>query len=168
MLNAPEQLRHLRPMDPIATGIASYIEHMRDIYNAFSGDVAAGRNTSVIQRLEKLQCALEYFSLATGTCAISRELREHLHTTIVSLQTLVAWQQRSDNSLWPSRKACNVWSFLSTLIVENFFSIIRLKHRYPSLELYAVTYYAAYNYLVWRLSTDTFCPQFKNEPLGKV
>jgi len=60
-----------------------------------------------------------------------------------------------------------IFSFLSTNMVENFFSIIRSKFRYPSLAMYATAYHAAYNYLVWRLSPDSGCPQFK-APIGQA
>jgi hypothetical protein len=42
-------------------------------------------------------------------------------------------------------------SFLTTLIVENFFSTVRAKVRYPNLWQYATYYYSATNELVKKL-----------------
>jgi hypothetical protein len=74
--------------------------------------------------------------------------------TIKSLRVLLPLQQEC----LPGQ-AQPAWSFLSTLIVENFFSIIRSKHRYPSLHLYAITYHSAFNHLVYRLSFNSGCKQ---------
>jgi len=161
---APGHLRTLYSKDPAATGLAEYLEHLHGIYFVFH---VADETTLPEARFTLLDSALKYFSLPCAS--MSTDFVNHLQITITSLRALVAWQQKGDPVWWPQRQVCPRWSYLSTLVVEHFFSIIRSIQPYPSLAQYAVSYYAAYNHLVFCLSTDMLCPQFQaRAAFGKV
>jgi hypothetical protein len=132
----------------------------------FSGD----KKATATERLVKLDGTVKWFleTPPKNGSGLTDELAFSLRTTLQSLQRLIAWQESSAaHSFWPSGKAHPTFSFLSTNVVENFFSIIRSKFRYPSLLMYATAYHAAYRYLVWRLAPDSGCPQFK-APIGQA
>jgi hypothetical protein len=135
---------------------------MRDLYNVFSGD----KTMTAAQRLVQLDTTVTWFlDTPKNGVGLTDEVAYSLRTTTSSLRRLVEWQEQPSNRLWPSHTAHTVFSFLSTNVVENFFSIVRAKFRYPSLLMYATAYRAAYHYLVWRLAPDSGCPQFK-APIG--
>ena len=164
LFSLPEKLRKLAPADQTTSGLADFFSKMKDYYDVFSGDKAM----TAAERLGKLDATIKWFfdTPKNGT-GLTDELAFSLRTTATSLRRLVVWQESPVNSFWPSHTAHPIFSFLSTNVVENFFSIIRSKFRYPSLVMYATAYHAAYHYLVWRLAPDSGCPQFK-APIGQA
>lgn len=158
----PDKLRQLLPTDPTAGALALFFNKMNDYYDVFSGNKAM----TAAERLAKLDETVKWFlDTPRNGIGLTDELVFSLRSTAASLHRLVAWQEHASNLFWPSHTAHAVFSFLSTNVVENFFSIIRSKFRYPSLVMYATAYHAAYRYLVWRLAPDSGCPQFK-APIG--
>ena len=85
----------------------------------------------------------------------SQKISDQIRQTCQGISSLAS--QRSD--LKPS--------VLGTLIVENFFSRVRGKVRFPSLFEFAIYYNHAYEELVKRFATDYICP-FPKRRKGKT
>lgn len=150
-LNAAAALLPAEVSGPVSL-LAEYFLNMKKIYNAFSFKHSA---TPYNKRLTALKEANLYFKSVLQPNVYATACTSHLQATYDSLTRLCDWQVSA--GLWPD-SAPLPWSFLSTLVVENFFSQIRAKHRFPSLALYATTYYSAYNYLVFTNWKDNPCP----------
>ena len=117
------------------SAIAEYIEHMESVYIGF----AFSKKVPLLpwhQRLVRLQRAVEYFTAPRAAqYMLSNATDRHLKETVSSLETLWKWREEqagSDNVRLAALDTAP-WSHLSTLVVENFFSIIRSKTRYVIL-----------------------------------
>lgn len=135
--------------------LATYYEHMAAIYEAFSFK----SDKSWQERLDLLAKAVEFFSkLGTGRGkGISVPTMKHLRVTHQSLSAMGTWLLRHGVDVRGL-----AWSHISTLVIENFFSRIRAKHRYPNLAEYAATFRGAFNLLVFTLAID--CVRGKAPP----
>lgn len=138
--------------DPRIACLAEYYEHMRCIYIAFSA-----KDKPWQDRLELLKEAETYFRAGKRgkKTGISSATLQHLKSTRVALSDMWTWLSTTAAPELVSAVHQQAWSHLSTLVVENFFSIVRAKHRYPDIEQYASTYRGAWNLLVYILSVET-------------
>ena len=147
---------------------------MRQFYLAFCHE--QGKTVSLAQRVEICRSAVAYFTNSIKPssdnecltpdftdCTNRNPITSNLlQITLQSLEKLLAWEKEEFGS-----KTFDTLSFVSTNIVENFFSKIRAKVRYPSAWDYAVLHEAQYEELVKMLAKDSLLPQF-SKSAGKA
>lgn len=130
-------------------GLSKYFSMMQLYYtNWLAADV------DFETRMKHFRTVVDYFTPTDDELhCLSKEsfaLLEHTHKSLKEL-----------NKLHPfgADKICH----LSTNIVENFFSLIRAKERYPSVAGYAITYTSTAKELAKKNMTETYYPaQAKN------
>jgi hypothetical protein len=141
------------------TAIAEYIDNMERLYSAFA--FCDGKPLPWRTRLANLQAAVEYFTAPSRSeqYSLSTATAKHLTTTLESMTKLWSWREEQARLRGDTESLAALdmtpWTHLSTLVVENFFSIVRSKVRIPTLMDFADAYRKAFNLLVFRLADET-------------
>jgi len=131
-------------------GLVLFIKHMHLLYSAFH-ESAKDHVFSFAQRLEMIYSAVLFFTTSLRKEKwVSSQTQDHLIITYNSLKQLC--------SLFHLiyKKEISHISYFSTLVVENFFSLIRRKVRYPCFYEFLVCFRRAAMELIKMNAID--CP----------
>ncbi len=118
---------------PSVKNVGLYLEQARSYYKNWNDNTIG-----IESKISALDKALKYFSSFTST-SISTAVK-HMKLSVESLKMLTNETKRFKTSC------------LSTMIVENFFSIVKTKNRYPSIFEYAQIQSSAYFVMQYKFS----------------
>jgi len=125
-------------------GLYLYLTSMRKLHLGFlDNSLEWGERKKMLSEASSYFTSLTEKIGAATKSPISQGLAEQIET---SVNSLISLQARHPTILKPS--------VYGTLVVENFFSIMRAKCRFPSLLEYAHTYHGAFRELVKKFSED--------------
>jgi len=149
MLLKPDLIAALCEGAPAAKKLGEYFQEMRDLEDGMMNN-----DLTWEERLGKLAAAEEYFRKLKGSLG---DMHHQIATTATSAKKI--------HEMAPTLVA---YSVFGTLIVENFFSTIRAKIRYPSLWEYSIVYSRAWMELIKNNADDNtyIGPKWK-ESFGK-
>eukprot|EP00733_Pompholyxophrys_punicea_P000753 Pompholyxophrys_punicea_v1_NODE_265_length_2478_cov_92.556748.p1 type:complete len:635 gc:universal NODE_265_length_2478_cov_92.556748:567-2471(+) len=154
----PKFLAELKKsMDPSLQGLHTYFSFLRTFYNIFDDN-----NMPFEKKLADIDAVLTYFLAIKNNPVVQasnkpgNNLLSQIETTLKSLKLLSAYVG-PENVLT---------SALGTNVVENFFSLVRRKVRYPSLWDYACFYARAKLEHVKKFSDDSLY-HYRKYRIGK-
>lgn len=151
--------------DPTVRAIHDYLYHMNLVYNSISDN-----SRSLDQKRTDIAKACSYFrtSRTFAPNSISSDVMFHLDTIQEFLQHFEGFgAAQTAEGEQSSTSAPTFTSHYGTNVVENFFSHIRRKCRYPNLFEYSYTYQSAVIELIKRNCTDETFPFLKTGRIGK-
>eukprot|EP01117_Protostelium_nocturnum_P016476 TRINITY_DN6516_c0_g2_i1.p1 TRINITY_DN6516_c0_g2~~TRINITY_DN6516_c0_g2_i1.p1 ORF type:complete len:618 (+),score=92.84 TRINITY_DN6516_c0_g2_i1:603-2456(+) len=130
----PELIQILnRRTEPKLNALGQYLNHLHQWYQSFRN-----HDLSIENKVDTLKkCYLYFESLKGVTDVFKRQTKE----TYESLQLFAEFMKKAEIQFTKT-------SYLGTDVVENFFSIIRQKVRYPTLFDYWYTQERAWNQLI--------------------
>ncbi|KAL6040040.1 hypothetical protein QOT17_025546, partial [Balamuthia mandrillaris] len=136
----------------LAEALADYLRNMKRFYDGFSNNKTLTAN----ERMTKIETAVAYFRQGyKAYSTLHSTTHELLKITLQSLQDLLKWESTHLGT------TNHIFSYLSTNIVENFFSIIQSKVHFPALQDYANCYTTACEEMIKQLAVDNPIPQCK-------
>ncbi len=144
--------------DIVATNIANLLEAMQNMYKAF--EYSVDNKVTFEERIKLFNTGKDW--IEKQVFGLTRQSKEMMCTNSRSLKLLYDYERLVYDNVVE-----NQISFISTLVVENFFGTIRGRILYPTVRDYANCHSFAYRELVKRLIPN-FCIPQSAKPLGKA
>jgi len=135
MLLKPDLITALKEGGRAAMKLGEYFEQMKNLEEGMMDNELAWE-----ERQEKLDGAEKYFKKLKGSLG---DMHHQIETAVNSVKSI--------HEIDPTHV---IFSIFGSLIVENFFSTIRAKTRYPSLWEYAIVYNRAWMEMIKNNADD--------------